>query len=211
MHAIKKVAILGDSYSTFQGFLPEGNYVYYPNAAIADVAAMEDTWWGQLIARKKLHLLVNESSSGTTVSAQGRPHHTEKDPFISRMKRSLSREGIHGERPDLILICGGTNDSWIDNEIGELQYENWSQEDLKKILPAFCYLLNSVKAENPDAEIVGIVNCDLKEGIMQGMMEACRHYGVTGVQLCNIQKINGHPDKLGMIQICDQVEAVLKV
>lgn len=205
----KKLIILGDSYSTFAGFLPEGNFIYYPNKEF-DVERMEDTWWGQLMERKNLRLLVNESSSGTTVSAQGRPQHTEKDPFISRMKRSLSREGVQGERADLILICGGTNDSWIDNEIGELQYENWNGEELKKVLPAFCYLLDYVKAENPEAEIVGIVNCDLKEGIMEGMMAACRHYGVTGVQLKDIHKKNGHPDKLGMTQICDQVEAVLK-
>lgn len=205
----KKLIILGDSYSTFAGFLPEGNFVYYPNKEF-DVERMEDTWWGQLMERKNLRLLVNESSSGTTVSAHGRPQHTEKDPFISRMKRSLSREGVNGEKADLILICGGTNDSWIDNEIGQLQYDNWSKEDLNRVMPAFCYLLDYVKTENPEAEIVGIVNCDLKPEIMEGMIAACSHYGVTGVQLKHIHKKNGHPDKLGMTQICDQVEAVLR-
>ena len=205
----KNLIILGDSYSTFAGFLPEDNFIYYPNKEF-DVERMVDTWWGQLMERKNLHLLVNESSSGTTISAHGRPHHTEKDPFISRMKRSLSREGVNGEKADLILICGGTNDSWIDNEIGQLQFADWTKDDLLAVLPAFCYLLDYVKTENPDAEIVGIINCDLKPEIMEGMMAACAHYGVTGVQLANIHKKNGHPDKLGMTQICDQVEAVLR-
>lgn len=212
MHPEKQstVTILGDSYSTFAGGVPEGNYLYYPNSAIPDVATMEDTWWRLLIQRRNLRLLVNDSSSGTTISARVRPNHTLADAFISRMKRCLSRAGVNGETPNLILIFGATNDSWIDNPIGQLQFENWSDEDLKAVLPAYCHLLDYVTAQNPQAQVVGVINCDLKPEIQQGIAAACQHYGALPVQLHDLSKINGHPDRLGMQQICDQIDEALK-
>ena len=92
------LAILGDSYSTFAGLMPQGNYIYYPHEGIPDVADAEDTWWRQLIARRHLRLLINDSSSGTTISTQVRPNHKESDAFIHRMKVSevpkLVRDGV---------------------------------------------------------------------------------------------------------------------
>lgn len=206
---MKTVTILGDSYSTFAGCVPEENYLYYPNEGIADVASPADTWWSLLLERRQLRLLVNDSSSGTTISTHVRPAHQVTDAFVCRMKHTLSNQGVSGERPDVILIFGATNDSWIENEVGELQFANWTDEDLRRVLPAYCYLLDYVTAQNPQAKIVGIINCDLKESIQRGIAQACAHYGVTSVQLHDISKINGHPDKLGMQQICDQVDAVL--
>ena len=203
------VTILGDSYSTFKGSVPEKNYLYYPNEGIPDVASSADTWWSLLIEKCGLKLLLNDSSSGTTISTRVRPEHTIEDAFINRMKHSLSEEGVNGERPGVILIFGGTNDSWIGNEAGEVQFENWTDEDLVRTLPAYCYLLDYVTKQNPQAKIVCIFNCDIREEIQRGQAQACAHYGVTGVQLEGVSKINGHPDKLGMQQICDQVSAAL--
>lgn len=203
------VSILGDSYSTFSGCIPEGNYVYYPHEGIENVKSAEDTWWYQLLERRGLHLLINDSSSGTTVSNRVREHHTVKDSFINRMKRSLSDDGINGEKPGLILLFGGTNDCWIDNDVGTLQFSDWTEESLFSVLPAYCYMLDYVKKNNPNARIVGVINCDLKAEIMQGMAAACRHYGVQSVQLHDIHKVNKHPDQLGMRQICDQLDAAL--
>ena len=49
----KSVSILGDSYSTFQGYLqPDTNYVWY-NAGKhdnTDVTAVQQTWWHRLIS-----------------------------------------------------------------------------------------------------------------------------------------------------------------
>ena len=43
------LSILGDSYSTFEGQVPAGNYIFYPYADIHDVVCPADTWWYQLI------------------------------------------------------------------------------------------------------------------------------------------------------------------
>ena len=205
----RTLAILGDSYSTFEGWLPEGNYIYYPNENVPDMKRAEDTWWQLLIAKRGFRLLINDSSSGTTVSTSVRPEHVITDAFIMRMKHSLSAAGVNGEKPDCILLFGGTNDGWTDVKLGENQYADWTDEDLKRILPAFCYMLDYVTKQNPQAEIAAIVNTEFPEGMSEGMQQACEHYNVKCILLHDISKVCGHPDRQGMRQIAEQVDAAL--
>lgn len=47
--SIRTVAILGDSYSTFAGYIPEGNAIWYsstPNGR-NDLTSVDQTWWKQ--------------------------------------------------------------------------------------------------------------------------------------------------------------------
>lgn len=51
------VAVLGDSYSTFEGFIPKGYATWYSPTAppeTTDVNKVEQTWWWQLISVKKI-------------------------------------------------------------------------------------------------------------------------------------------------------------
>ena len=74
-HAAKPVvSILGDSYSTFEGYIPVGNAVWYdtrPNPKKTDVSDVKHTWWWQFISRGGYILGVNDSYSGATVSYTG--------------------------------------------------------------------------------------------------------------------------------------------
>lgn len=204
------LVLLGDSYTTFAGWIPEGNSVYYPRTeAVPDVTDVEMTWWKQLMHMRDLRLLCNESSSGTTISTRVREVHTPKDAFISRMKRVLGPDGVNGEKPELILIMGGTNDSWIGNEAGELQFEGWTDETLLQVLPAACYMLDYITAHNPDASILFMLNTDLRAEIADGLTAACAHYGVKLLCLQEISKQNGHPDVAGMKQIAEQTSSAL--
>lgn len=47
------VFIIGDSYSTYEGYIPEGYYVYYSDdrTAAPIVRGVEKTWW-RLLAKK---------------------------------------------------------------------------------------------------------------------------------------------------------------
>lgn len=204
------LVLLGDSYTTFAGHIPEGNSIFYPRLeAVPDVTDVEMTWWKQLIHMRGLRLLCNESSSGTTISTRVREVHTPKDAFISRMKRVLGPEGVMGEKPELVLIMGGTNDSWIGNEAGELQFEGWTDETLLQVLPAACYMLDYITTHNPDAAILFMLNTELREEIADGLIAACEHYGVPVLCLHDISKQSGHPDVLGMKQIALQVDQAL--
>lgn len=54
----KKISILGDSISTFSGYIPSGNAAWYPRGEITSV---KDTWWYQLIQQQEATLGINES------------------------------------------------------------------------------------------------------------------------------------------------------
>ena len=72
---IKTVAILGDSYSTFDGYIPEGNACWYFTTPQGenDVVAVEQTWWHQFCREGGYELVLNESYSGATVCNTGYP------------------------------------------------------------------------------------------------------------------------------------------
>ena len=62
-----RVSILGDSYSTFQGWIPEGNAVWYPYAerSVNDVTEASECWWSQVI----------EALGGQRVYLMGKPEY----------------------------------------------------------------------------------------------------------------------------------------
>ena len=204
-----KLTILGDSYSTFKGQIPQSNYVFYPFDGIDDVTCPEDTWWYQLVHRRGLKLLLNDSSSGTTVSTSVREQHKLEDAFVMRMKNSLSSAGVNGEKPDCIILFGGTNDDWLEVPVGSLKYEKRTDPDLKQILPAYCEMLSYTVENNPQAAIFAVINTDMRLSTIRSMQEACAHYGVHCVTLHDISKQCGHPDRLGMRQIADQIDEAM--
>ena len=205
---MKTFGILGDSYSTFKGYIPEGNRYYYPRPEdVADVLQVEQTWWHQLMEKRNLRLVINESFSGATVCEDNREGYPEDSSFTKRAIRAFSSE--NQEKCQLIFLFGCTNDSWFDRAIGQNQYENWTAADLQQILPAYCYTLHTLKTHNPDATVVAIINTGLKEEIRDGMIRAGEHYGIPNVILHDISKQSGHPDALGMTQIAQQVDTAL--
>ena len=205
----KTVVILGDSYSTFEGYVPEGFAIWYDSNAKEenDVDAVNQTWWYKLCRKEGLKLLGNNSYSGSTVCNTGYDGADYSDrSFITRMPQTL---GYSAERPNIILIFGGTNDSWSDAPLGSLKYSDWTEEDLKQALPAYCYMLNYYKTYAPESRVINIVNDGLKPEITEGIVEASKHYGMEYVRLEGIDKGWGHPSVKGMQQICDALSAIL--
>lgn len=201
---IKSFAILGDSYSTFDGYIPEGNACWYFTHPQGDndVIRVEDTWWYQFREKTGLELVLNESWSGSTICNTG--YNAVPCPtwsFNARMKNVV--DGV--DDPDLILVFGGTNDSWANSPIGELKYGDWTEEDLMSYLPACCYMLDYMTKTAPKSKIVCIINSELKPEITQGQIDACAHYGAHALLLEDIEKKWGHPSIAGMTAICEQV------
>lgn len=198
----RSVAILGDSYSTFDGFVPEGNAIWYssvPNGR-NDVTSVEQTWWKQFCDAGEYELVLNDSYSGSTIcnTGYGRADYSDRS-FITRVGRSVK------DNPDLLLIFGATNDSWADAPVGELQFSDWTEADLYKCLPAYCYMLDWLKSNAPQTSPVCILNSELKYEVTAGIMEACRHYDVPYILLKDIEKLDGHPSIAGMTQISMQL------
>ncbi len=206
MRGLGNVLILGDSYSTFEGFNPKENRVWYNQGGHerTDVTKVEETWWHLLFKDTESNLVLNESFSGATVCNTERPiiPHTS---FIYRLNNLIENKFFTENKIDTVFIFGGTNDSWIDSPIGKNKYEAWTKEDLEEVLPAFCYVVATIKKLLPNANVVAIVNTELKEEIAQGFQEAIEYFKITPIILKEISKLNGHPAVKGMSQIKDQI------
>ena len=207
----KSVSILGDSYSTFQGYLqPDTNWVWYwdsPDAQNTDVHSVRETWWHQFIKKNGYRLCVNNSFSGSTVCHSG--YKRGKPDYSDFSDRSfVTRMGNLG-CPDIIFIFGATNDAWAGSPIGEYMYEGWKKEDLYSFRPAMAKMLDFMLNRYPNVEIYFILNDGLQEEINESVKTVCEYYQVPCIELKGIDKINGHPSILGMKQIREQVEAYL--
>lgn len=202
------VSILGDSYSTFEGWLtPDTNAVWYtarPDTRRTDVKSVDETWWYQTIKRMGWKLEVNNSYSGSTICNTGyRDEDYTHESFVTR----LTRLGT----PDIILVFGATNDSWAGSPVGEFKYEGIRRADLYSFRPAVASMLARLKELYPTAALWFISNDGLKDDITSSVHEICAHYGVPVIQLEGIDKKSGHPSVKGMRQIADQVcRAIMK-
>ena len=67
------IMIFGDSYSTYEGYIPEGYAKYYSGHRTGepDVFDVKNTWWGRLIDATDANLLQNNSWSGSTIGYTG--------------------------------------------------------------------------------------------------------------------------------------------
>lgn len=205
----KSISILGDSYSTFEGYLqPDTNAIWYwdnVKAENTDVHHVRETWWHQFIKENGYRLCVNNSFSGATISYSG--YKSGKPDFTDYSDRSFITRLKNLGTPDIILVFGGTNDSWAGSPIGEYQYEGWTRNDLFSFRPAMACLLEKMIDYYPNVEIVFLLNDDLKEEIDESVRTICTHYGVKWIEFEGIDKINGHPSVKGMKQICEQLKA----
>lgn len=202
----RSISILGDSYSTFRGFVqPDSNYVWYPQADAKnnDVQDIRQLWWQQLIRNKGYRLCQNNSFSGATICHTG----YEKADYSDR---SYCTRLWYLGAPDVILVFGGTNDTWAKSPIGEFQYADWQQSDLYQFRPAMAYLLTNLLNRYPGTEVYVIINDILSEEVTASMKTICDHYRVPYILLHDIDKQWGHPSQKGMQQIAEQVGEALK-
>lgn len=199
------VFIMGDSYSTYEGYIPAGYSIYYSDERKENpiVRGVEKTWWKMLEKENDLNIILNDSFSGSTICNTVRENFAVTTSFVSRIDKYITEKFFTENKINTMFIFGGTNDSWIDAPVGNLKYADWTNDDLKCVLPAFCYLLD--KAKKVANDIIVIVNTDLKEEITQGFKEACEQLQVKCLCLKEIDKECGHPTELGMKQICKQV------
>lgn len=223
-----KVVLLGDSYTTFEGLIPEGYaswYFYNPDNEkqkdgdkTNDVHDPSQTWWNILLEETGAQLLFNSSYSGATICSVGYGGADYSDrSFVTRAKTDIvtpdGKPGRCGEFPDILLICGGTNDRWAFSPVGEvLPPSQWKDADLSQCFPATSYLFGYLKENLPSStRIVFILNSGLGERFEKGFEEACELYGVEYMLLHDIDKQINHPSQAGMKAFAQQVkEAVWK-
>lgn len=217
------ISVLGDSISTFSGYIPEGNLTYYPVQSI-NVKNVNDTWWMQLITELDAKLGVNDSWSGSLVGAVS----GERLPMASvdRIAR-LDDNGI----PDVIVFFGGTNDIAYANgrPMGSFDPENApayadpSATEWESFADGYAEAILRLKYYYPDTEIIAILPTLNKKYYNNATLESynsisrsiCDHYGITYVDLvaegftASMLGDATHPNASGMDFITEAVKKIL--
>ena len=204
--SVKSVSVLGDSYSTFEGYMtPSTNELWYyarPNKN-TDVNDVSQTWWHKFIKENGFRLCVNNSYSGATIGYRGYAANDYSDrSFITRMNNLGC--------PDIVFVFGGTNDSWAGEPVGNYKYEDFRKGDFYTYRPALAYLLKYMTDRYVNTEIYFIINDGLRDDITSSTVEICKHYGVKYILLHDIDKKGGHPTIKGHAMIAEQITAALR-
>lgn len=129
------------------------------------------------------------------------------------MKIHFGEKDSSAPKPDLLFVEGGINDTFA-SPVGTLQYKDWTEEDLKNSLPAYCYMLDYLKRHNPDTRIICMISDIVSPELRNGYTKACQHYHVeylyfppkgSDTELFN----DGHPTTAGHRVIYDTVRKYL--
>lgn len=205
-HPILRVSLLGDSISTFRGWLASGETAAcrYPKG---DVDSVEKTWW-YLFTTQWLGGVVdtNDSWSGTTIKTTTS---TSSPDFVSRY---ISHGGVG--HPDVILIYGGTNEFmakyWggtgcnlaagmnigTTEKVPESTMKSYldaadaaTTKALAEALPTDTYcesyikLLQMIKIQYPAAKVVCIIGDWFSEGMEKAILDFAPHFGARVVDI----------------------------
>ena len=230
----KVISVLGDSISTFAGYIPtadgfnlEHSPRYPQDNLLTDV---NETWWMQLLAVLDANLGINESWRSTEVynyiDEEVNSSYDGTKACMASTTR-IQNLGSNGT-PDVILFFGGTNDITQSRPVGTFDHATAPTEvDLTSVkwdtvADAYVDAIMRMQYYYPDAQIVALLPFDRSS---QGtakvnqynslFLSICEHYGVPSVDLresgiSNADLPDGtHPDAIGMDYITDAVLDVL--
>ena len=207
-----KFSILGDSYSSFEGYVdPETNDVWhYENIGVTSV---EQMWWYKVANAMEWSVEKNNSFSGSLIS-----NFSDFEAGNYYAPNSFLRRMDNLGNPDVIFILGGTNDVWQDAPFGDYVYEDWTDEQLCSFRPALAYLLGYTIQQYPKAKIYflletspcpGGITEETRLNLIESTHRITSHYGVDCIDL-EIHKDWWHPDVKGQNDIARQVLEVLE-
>lgn len=146
-----KLSILGDSISTFDGWIPEGYFCYFPMDG--DVSDVEQTWWKMVLDDTGMELCVNGSSSGCTCI--GDSSVIDNVQYGCSEGRVGDLIGDNGSFPDVIIVYMGTNDLLKSVPLGDNDGTRAVEEGMiENFSDAYCMILDKLIACYPNAEIL---------------------------------------------------------
>ena len=224
----KVVSIMGDSISTFEGWIPveDGHNLNhrkrYPQANLFDDVRL--TWWHKLINNLGAKLGVNDSWAGSMVSNTATTNSGDigPDACMASITR-ITNLGSNGT-PDLIFFYGGTNDAARNVPMGTFEPSKFQQVDLTSttwstFADAYAVAIMRMRHYYPDAKIIAMTPTwttsyytpQRLDEVAKMIKEVCDYFGVAvvdlrkcGINQNNLDKTLGdgiHPSALGMEMI----------
>lgn len=196
----KTVSFLGDSITTYEGYIPDGYAKFYPYAT-GDVTDVNHTWWMQVVNTLGMKLLANNSWGGSAVAGNDKSA-TQK---VERLKTMFAGEVT----PDVIIIFMGNNDA-------ASAYINAKDFDA-----AYGTMLTNIKNLSPKSEVIicNLPSLKLFTEAAQTEYNAIikKHADNNGYQLIDFSSIfnrdtvsnylidSAHPNRAGMDIIANKV------
>lgn len=222
----KVISVLGDSISTFSGYIPvsDGHNLThrarYPQSNLLTDVTL--TWWHKLISNLGAKLGINDSWAGSRVSNDSSTNTGDVGPdaCMASITR-ITNLGANGT-PDIILFYGGTNDAGNNVTIGSFDSsQNYNSVDLSattwtNFADAYKTAIMRLQYYYPDSKIIcllpmwttsyyTIANMDAYGEVVK---EICDYFGVPVIDLrkCGINWQNKeytlgdgiHPTAQGM-------------
>ena len=147
----KKVSIYGDSISTYKGYIPSGNVVYY-SGTNAGVTSVEQTWWRKTANALGFEILINNSWSGRCVSNI----RDEESGMINSGGWSIDNVTLLGSdtiSPDVIIVKLGINDYNRECPLGEYDGTQTFPTEANGFREAYAIMLDNIMKTYPTAEV----------------------------------------------------------
>ncbi len=227
----KVISIMGDSISTFAGYIPVADgfnlehKTHYPNTKTnPDVTNVNDTWWMQVIAAMDAKLGINDSWSGSCVywgdNMNSKQINTGEKAAMASLTR-IQNLGSNGT-PDVIVLFGGGNDKTCNVKVGsfdsakvpatvDLEATKWDT-----FADAYVATIMRMKHYYPDAEIVVLISIgNVENDYHRVIKEICAYFDIPcrwvfecGIDI-SMYPDGSHPTAEGMDIITDVVLGML--
>ena len=171
------LSILGDSISTYDGYIPEGFAVMYPHAG--DVTDVSQTWWMKLLEDTGMELCSNDSSSGSTCIGDSK---SIDDPKVACSDYRISLlVGAQGRMPDVIIVYMGTNDLLIGMELGDNDGTKVVEDEkIWNFSDAYTMILDKLASDYPAAQVYCCTLAPIGDwGTDQPFVTFTNHRGLT--------------------------------
>ena len=144
----KKVSILGDSISSYNGISESGYDTFYPTG---NVTSVEDTWWKQMINNLPVSLLKNCGWSGSTVTGES----NGDTAFAGCSSKRIADLADGTTEPDIVITYIGTND-WASNvELGDYESNESivAEGNIQNFSKAYAMMLYKIRSTYKNARV----------------------------------------------------------
>lgn len=146
----KKVSIIGDSISTFNGYNPSGYAVFYPKG---NVTSVTQTWWHQVITELDMTLLKNCSWSGSECYGDSTSTTSAAAGCSTKRINDLANGSTN---PDIIFCYIGINDFY--NGVGLSDWNSTKDipaesTEINNFLDAYVIMINKIRNIYPDSRV----------------------------------------------------------
>jgi len=98
------------------------------------------------------------------------------------------------------------NDSSANAPLVSIIFDDYTEAVLFRVCPAICHFIGRLKEIPSDANIVFIINTKLKPEIGETVKAASENFGMSYIELHDIDKLYVYPTNKGMAQINEQIK-----